>query len=86
MKGNTFKALLNNRLDELTRLLRSGADINMVADDDIALMELSDIAIGDTLVHVALHKDNQNALEILHRFGANLNVSAQDGVTPLKLL
>lgn len=84
-KRDMFKALVGRRLDELARMLHSGADVDIVADFDTSLLAPSQIAEGDSLVHVALHMENQDALELLLRFGANLNVSAADGVTPLQI-
>jgi len=84
-KREMFKALIDGRLDDLSAILRSGADVDTVADFETSLVAHSHVAQGDTLVHVALHTDNQEALELLLRFGANLNVSAEDGVTPLQI-
>lgn len=84
-KCDMFKALVEGRLDDLAAMLRAGADVNIVADSDTSLIDPSNIAQGDTLVHVALHKGNEDAFELLLRFRANLNVGAADGVTPLQV-
>ncbi len=84
-KRATFKALVESRLDDLAQLLKSGVDVDSVADFDVSLVDSTHIAEGDTLLHVALHTGNREAIELLLRFGANLNVSAADGVTPLQI-
>ncbi|MBN1181920.1 MAG: ankyrin repeat domain-containing protein [Bacteroidales bacterium] len=84
-KREMFKALIDGHLDDLEAILQAGADVDTVADYDTSEVAYSHIAQGDTLVHVALFTENQDALELLFRFGANLNVSSEDGVTPLQI-
>lgn len=84
-KQNLFEAVVRNRLDDLAQMLRDGADVNLVADAETSLADRKNIAPGDSLVHAAIYTGVQEALEILLRFRANLNIGAADGVTPLQV-
>ncbi len=81
-KDELFRALVENRLGELGRMLSNGADVNAVAVDSTTLAGPSSIAPGDTLLNVALYLENREAVELLLRFNPNLNISSQDGGTP----
>lgn len=85
MKDDSFKAIIDNRIDDLAAILRKGIDVNAVADEDTVLLSPRHIVPGDTLVHVALHTENDTALEMLLQYKANLNIASQDGVTPLQI-
>jgi ankyrin repeat protein len=80
-----FNALLSGQLGLLAEILRNGADINAVAAFRSPESHSKVLHNGDTLAHLAVKLGNLEALELLLRLGANINVSSVDQLTPFLL-
>jgi ankyrin repeat protein len=78
-----FRALYENRLKELVQFLNEGADVNCLATEETSHIDFRAISPGDTLLHPALWKEQKEAVEVLLRYNPNLNLTSQDGVSPL---
>lgn len=80
-----FAALLGNCLDTLRAALASGMDVNAPASGDVVSLDPKSIAPGDRLLHLALWRENRDAVEILLRFNPDIGIASRDGVTPLQM-
>lgn len=78
-----FYCLVNERLDWLRTALAARQSPDRPATERVCAISPKLIPEGGTLVHTAQIMKNQEALELLMRHGASLNISTAEGTTPL---
>jgi len=78
--------MLTGNLKELSRLVKSGININVVADLDTIKMDNLDpsvISLGDSLLHVAIALKNDDGVNFLLHNDIDINIVSSGKSSPL---
>jgi len=86
VERNAFRYILTGNLKELSRLVKDGININVVADSDTIKMDNLDppvISTGDSLLHVAIALKNDDAINFLLNNDIDINIVSSGKSSPL---